>query len=115
MLAQKEMMDMKNVLLEKKGELMERLEKIRNSKQRKEPLSADSGEQALELENNEVVDALDVIEKNELGQINNSLKRIEEGSYGVCVECGDEISFSRLKALPFASHCISCVESGTKQ
>lgn len=115
MLAQKEMMDMKNVLLQKKDELIERLERIKNSKHRDEPLSADSGEQALELENNEVVDALDIIEKKELGLINNSLKRIEEGSYGKCVECGDEIGLSRLRALPFASHCISCVESGTQQ
>lgn len=37
-----------------------------------------------------------------------SLKRIEEGSYGRCENCGDEINPERLEAIPTARLCISC-------
>lgn len=98
----------KNQLLEKRNVLRQRIEKIESSKKRKEPLSADSGEQALELENHEVVDALDELEAKELQKIDVALNRIEKGTYGSCVVCGNMISASRLNAMPYANQCIQC-------
>ena len=49
-------------------------------------------------------------EQQVLYGIDEALKRIEEGSYGKCGECGGRIKDSRLKALPFATMCISCKE-----
>jgi DnaK suppressor protein len=46
-----------------------------------------------------------------LQRINQALDRLEEGSYGRCFECGDEISEARLRALPFAVRCKDCEES----
>lgn len=40
--------------------------------------------------------------------LRTSLRRIEEGSYGVCTECGVEIPFERLLAAPLAHRCIDC-------
>lgn len=100
--------ELKSSLLEKRQHLAERLDKIESSKKRTEPLSADSGEQALELENHEVVDALDDIEVQELRKIDIALERIESGTYGSCMECGNSISSTRLKAMPYASQCIEC-------
>jgi RNA polymerase-binding protein DksA len=37
-----------------------------------------------------------------------SLRRIEEGTYGVCTECGVDIPFERLTAAPLAHRCIDC-------
>ena len=37
-----------------------------------------------------------------------ALKRIADGSYGVCAKCGVQIDPRRLKALPTAIHCIAC-------
>ncbi|CAK9253102.1 unnamed protein product [Sphagnum jensenii] len=45
-----------------------------------------------------------------LKKINESLKRIEEGSFGECQECGDEIEIRRLEARPTATHCVNCKE-----
>lgn len=101
----------KDLLIDKRRQLLERLEKIEQSKVRKEPLDADSSEQAQELVNHEVVDALDDMEGQELDKINQALNRIEKGSFGVCVECGEDISDSRLKAVPFSSVCIQCADS----
>jgi DnaK suppressor protein len=41
-------------------------------------------------------------ERDKLVQIDEALKSIEEGSYGICESCGDEIDKDRLKAMPFA-------------
>jgi DnaK suppressor protein len=46
-----------------------------------------------------------------LQKINEALARLEEGVYGNCYECGEEISKPRLRALPFAVRCKDCEEA----
>ena len=46
-----------------------------------------------------------------LNKINEALSRLEEGTYGHCFECGDEIAEQRLRALPFAVRCKDCEEA----
>lgn len=43
-----------------------------------------------------------------LYQIEDALKRIEEGAYGVCQQCQKPIAMSRLRAVPYTSMCIAC-------
>ena len=107
--------EMKEVLLSKRQALEERLDKIQSSKKRDEPLDADSGERSLELENNEVVDALDAMEVKDLRLINAALEKIEGGGYGLCASCGESISLARLKALPFAPVCLECAQAENAQ
>ena len=45
-----------------------------------------------------------------LNKINEALARLDEGRYGHCYECGDEIAEARLRALPFAVRCKDCEE-----
>jgi len=40
--------------------------------------------------------------------VKEALMRIEDGTYGICEECGEEISLSRLKARPVTRLCITC-------
>jgi RNA polymerase-binding protein DksA len=47
-------------------------------------------------------------EQEILYQIDDALKRLEDGSFGVCQQCGNTIAMSRLKAVPYASMCIDC-------
>jgi DnaK suppressor protein len=49
-------------------------------------------------------------DSNMLRQIGQSLARIDDGSYGICQRCEDEISLKRIQALPWAVYCISCQE-----
>jgi RNA polymerase-binding protein DksA len=44
----------------------------------------------------------------ELRDIEAAQKRLTDGSYGTCLECGQEIGFDRLKAYPTAKRCILC-------
>ncbi|HQH26803.1 MAG TPA: TraR/DksA family transcriptional regulator, partial [Oligoflexia bacterium] len=47
-------------------------------------------------------------EKKLLGKIEYSLRKIENGDYGVCERCGEKISPARLEARPVAQYCIDC-------
>jgi len=47
-------------------------------------------------------------EEGTLMQIEAALERIEEGTYGICEECGVKIPKKRLNALPFALMCVKC-------
>lgn len=46
-----------------------------------------------------------------LTEINHALKRIEQGSYGRCAECGQAISRRRLHAIPYTTHCLGCART----
>lgn len=46
--------------------------------------------------------------KNLIKEIKLALKRIENGSYGLCVSCGQKIETGRLKVYPSAAKCVSC-------
>ncbi len=96
------------LLLAKRQELLERVNAIARDSQH--PSSADSEEQAVELESEEVLSALDEEARHTLQLIEQALQRIESGGYGVCTECGKPISPARLKVLPYAPLCIECAE-----
>ncbi len=89
-----------------KAELMQRVEKIKADIAR--GLDADSKEQAGQLENKDVLDALANEATQEIAEINASLRRLEAGQYGVCAKCGSDIDARRLQALPHATECINC-------
>jgi DnaK suppressor protein len=46
-----------------------------------------------------------------LNRIDTALRRIKEGTYGGCFECGGEIAEARLRAVPFAVRCKDCEEA----
>ena len=46
--------------------------------------------------------------ENVLSSIDGALERIQEGTYGNCVNCGKAIDEDRLAAIPWATHCIDC-------
>lgn len=43
-------------------------------------------------------------------KIDEALRKLDENTYGLCEDCGDEISLERLKIIPFATHCKDCQE-----
>ncbi len=72
--------------------------------------SPDSGEQAVERENDDVLEALGGLARSELEKINSALERIERNEYGKCTLCKKAIAAERLKAIPFAERCINCAD-----
>ena len=68
----------------------------------RKPLSADLEEQATDLENQDALEAIENSEIHEIHQIQEALKRISEGTYGICADCGEDIDPKRL---PGAANC----------
>jgi DnaK suppressor protein len=44
----------------------------------------------------------------EVRECQDALQRLEHGTYGLCVDCGEEVELNRLKATPVSSRCLSC-------
>jgi len=55
--------------------------------------------------------ALIQMKSETLNKVHDALARLEQGDYGNCFECGDEIAEKRLRALPFAVRCRDCEEA----
>ena len=55
--------------------------------------------------------ALIQMKSETLRRIDAALRRVDQGTYGICVECEGPISKERLQALPFAARCTSCEEA----
>src|SRR6266516_2196026 len=55
--------------------------------------------------------ALVQMKSETLNKINDALGRLEQGTYGNCFDCGEEIAEKRLRALPFAVRCKDCEEA----
>ena len=53
-------------------------------------------------------------ESNLLRNVRSALRRIDDGTYGVCVHCEEDISPKRLAAVPWAPFCIQCQEQADR-
>ncbi|MFN0169594.1 MAG: TraR/DksA family transcriptional regulator [Bryobacteraceae bacterium] len=53
-------------------------------------------------------------ESNLLRSVRVALARIEEGTYGTCLHCEEDISSKRLNAVPWTSFCLSCQEAADR-
>lgn len=65
-------------------------------------------DRASERQGDEVLEAHGQLEQAELRQIDAALRRIADGTYGICLKCGDPISDARLAAVPTAPLCKTC-------
>lgn len=63
---------------------------------------------ATQREGDEVLEATGTAGLDEIGRIRAALGRIVDGTYGVCLRCGDEIAEARLDVLPWTPLCTSC-------
>jgi len=54
------------------------------------------------------------LHKQTLNKIEEALRKIDEGTYGICEDCGAEIPEERLKVIPFAIYCVDCMETREK-
>lgn len=72
----------------------------------RQPLDQDWEEQAVDLADDEALAGVDAVLRQEIVQLRAALDRIENGTYGVCSVCGEEIALERLRARPIATRCI---------
>jgi len=110
------MKPIKDMLLKMREDLVHEI--ARRSKATTEPGAQDIGD-ILDSVSEERTRELDMIltdrEKRKLLQIDDSLDRIEEDTYGLCEDCGTKIPRARLKVLPFAKFCVECQEKNERE
>lgn len=100
--------EIRSQLLAQKAELATRVDRIHQHA--RDPLEADSSEQAAQLGNVEVVSALETEAVAQLAEIEAALQRLELGQYGQCANCGAAISPQRLQAMPASTECLECAD-----
>src|SRR5215217_8693076 len=108
--------ELTRILEERRREIMDQVqEKIRdvrtespNSPTQGVLDAAESSEADIQ---DEIEFALIQMKAETLHKIEEALRRLEEGTFGYCFECGEEISERRLRALPFAVRCKDCEEA----
>ena len=111
MLAQQhDLPQVKQALLARRRALVERHERVEADLQRRgEALVGDWSDRAIQLQNDEALQAIDDAARDEITAIDEALRRLGRGLYGVCKECGDPIEPGRLHSL-HAVRCASCAK-----
>ena len=84
-----------------------RLKEFRNSSTDRLSDTADIASNLIE---DEIVMSIAQGEAKEIEQIDNALKKIKKGKYGICENCAKSINKQRLMAIPFVNLCIKCKE-----
>lgn len=83
-------------------------------KELRQQTSGDMVDAALDAAHDEISSQLAEVESRELGNIENALERMRDGSYGACEMCEEAIPMARLQALPYATLCINCQREAEK-
>ncbi len=101
------------MLLGKRQEIIKEIEgnlgrSLTEDQQRRLESARDVGDQALMDLERELGISLMEMRNRRRQSIDEALTRLHEGTYGICAECGIEISEKRLQAVPFAKLCVEC-------
>ncbi len=71
----------------------------------------DPGDQALSSTMENLRNSLQDTELKEYNRILQAIEKIDDGTYGICIDCGGEISDKRLSSYPNAARCLKCQEA----
>jgi RNA polymerase-binding transcription factor DksA len=96
----------KKLIEDRITELTTNLQRIEDDLE--QPLPADLEDQAIDLEDDEVLEGIGRANAQEVRLLQNAVKRSADGSYGIWGTCGDAISPGRLDAVPYAMICRNC-------
>lgn len=113
MMSKKKKEELKKMLVDKKrevwNEVKERLfEQLGREYKKEIDTVLDEGDKALTDLAEETGLTLIDLRKDMLDKIDHAIEKLDQGTYGICEDCGAEISEQRLKAVPFAIYCIEC-------
>ena len=76
---------------------------------------ADIADDVAQSHNRELMMGLGEHEWKKLRLVEDAIGKIDDGQYGFCLECKEIIPEARLKVIPFAGHCIDCLEAIEKK
>ena len=106
----------KRILLKEREQIVGEVKQIvESSKEMGQDGIQDIGDEAANIYNKQVLLSLNENERLRLKEVDESLDRIENGTYGICEECGGPISIKRLEVRPVAKYCVPCLTKLEKE
>lgn len=104
---------LRTMLLERRQVLTREIDELiarhrRDQILQREQSVADSGDMSLQDSTGEQQISILEVRNRMRNQIDEALRRLQDGTYGTCEDCTREISPERLKAMPFARRCVEC-------
>ena len=106
----------KKILLKEREQIVGEVKQIvESSKEMGQDGIQDIGDEAANIYNKQVLLSLNENERLRLKEVDESLDRIENGTYGICEECGGPISLKRLEVRPVAKYCVPCLTKLEKE
>lgn len=114
-MAQDRYLELKRILEERRREILSEVHEKMRDVRSEGPTAVQGVLDAVESSEADIQEdiefALIQMKAETLQKIDAALVRLEDGTYGYCFECGEEISERRLRALPFAVRCKDCEEA----
>ncbi len=120
----KELSDFKKIILKRKDEVVDNIDHISEDtlkKSQKDAAGDISGyayhmaDIATDTYDREFSLGLASNERQMLYELDDALKKVEEGTFGICEDCKNIIAKTRLKAVPYARFCLKCQEKKEKR
>jgi DnaK suppressor protein len=106
----------RKILLKEREQIVGEVKQIvESSKEMGQDGTQDIGDEAANIYNKQVLLSLNENERLRLKEVDESLDRIENGTYGICEECGGPISLKRLEVRPVAKYCVPCLTKLEKE
>ena len=114
-MSKKDMEKFRRLLEDKKASLSSDLAKTRSAEEEtSEESTQDIADKAVSSYTREFLYSLTDGERSTLLQIDDAIDRIDDGTYGMCVNCGQPMAEKRLTAVPWAPYCVDCQELAEK-
>lgn len=106
---QAEQEKMRQIIRQKIAETKEEIEQLEELTKPVKPDNAYGRLSRMDAINNKTInDAALRNQKSQLQKLERALGKIDEGKYGTCLKCGDDIPLGRLKFMPWTAKCVKC-------
>lgn len=106
---QSEQDEMREIIREKIDETKEEIEQLKELTKPIKPDNAYGRLSRMDAINNKTInDAALRKQKSQLQKLERALDKIDEGNYGTCLKCGNDIPVGRLKFMPWTTKCVQC-------
>jgi DnaK suppressor protein len=114
-MTKKEMEKYRRLLEDKKALLSAEIAKTRSAEEETtDEATQDIADKAVSSYTREFLYSLTDGERSTLLQIDDAITRIDEATYGLCINCGSLLAEKRLNAVPWAPYCLDCQELDEK-
>ncbi len=115
-LSKKDLQELKKRLLERKEAILKKMRQYYEESQEVEAnIAQDAVDRAESSYTKEFLLSLTDAEREQLSLINEALRRLARGNYGLCQSCGQPISKKRLEIVPWAPLCVACQQKKEKE